>query len=337
MGTRPARRIGSWPGGIASSQCGAINFVQRFGGSCDASASPHSLVSMTSMPKRKPAWLSIAALLTACEPHPALPIAVPPAAPPASDDDVIAIVWTARDGRQESLWLDGAKETARREGVIIAASNGLWRWQVEASAPKLTPTLPCDGFQAGDTARDDIATVRRLDESGSKIVAGSRFEGMAGMRSFDHIVRVVSTAGPLVFHLEAMALGACGGMALPLPVRSGVFDIESGRDIPLVTEDTVPPDVRARAIKSCPDCTFDRLAIAYRPEGRVGLLVTFSDQAGMIANSIDVELPRPPPAFARYAQLPSGVVRWMLANPKSEVGGVSVVGRPVLRDVFMKK
>jgi hypothetical protein len=247
-----------------------------------------------------------------------------------ADALVSAIVWTDDGTKQESVWLEGETEVARRDGVVIAAKDGLWKWTVTPKTIRLQ--AKCDKDATGQDAQ---ATLVRLDKKETLVAAGPGFaREFVGNQAFDQTITLDASAGPFVFLRVSSSFAACGERGVP-SFSFRTFDITTGKDATLLNGADVPAEAKALAVNDCPCDAFLRVDPHYFDESPFRAFATFTNGSPYNFLLTSVPLATVPPKLYPFSTIPVGVVRWHAAHAKTSVGGVSVVTQRKLRDTFL--
>ena len=262
----------------------------------------------------------------------------PPASTPSSaialpsmseaDAAVIAVVWVDTAERAQSVWIEGEREVARRDGIVMAGKGGLWLAKQTPSAPRLQP--PCSQPTRGS---DEELSLERLDRKERQVVEPPGFaREFSQSAELTHGATVEHVAGPYLFYRTHTAFRGCGDLRGTPSFGWGVWSVEAGKAVELTPPFAIPESVKRQAEEECGCTSYERLGVAYFGASSLDVLAMFSNAAPRNYQFTGVRLGSPEAARALPA-VPAGVVRWH-ASHRETVKGVSVVAGAGLRAAF---
>lgn len=310
-------------------------------------ASLPALAACASSAPRRPAPASIVALALA----PAPARAVPPAEAEGEDDaeDRVFLVWArAGDAPPTTFTVAGDGRVLRAElGIVIATRRGVWSWE---EAEEEVATVPCDlgngpEGERGEGKATRAAVVLRGGDERQEVITPP--DG-GDANEIGHDVEVLASVGPHLFIRESTYVYACGAHGSS-GAEFHVWDIERGAKLALL-EDV--PDLtslqRAAAAaldegagegdaegRDLPELVM--LTPAYRPGGRLrwdAQLTRWDCYAcsdglwSSYTRSAVVPTTFRSGRFAPWANLPSGVMRFLAQRRDLALGGWSISALP---------
>lgn len=245
-----------------------------------------------------------------------------------ADAAVIAVVWVDTAERAQSVWIEGEREVARRDGIVMAGKGGLWLAKQTPSAPRLQP--PCSPPTRGS---DEELSLERLDRKERQVVEPAGFaREFSQSAELTHGATVEQVAGPYLFYRTHTAFRGCGDLRGTPSFGWGVWSVEAGKAVELTPPFAIPESVKRQAEEECGCTSYERLGVAYFGASSLDVLAMFSNAAPRNYQFTGVRLGSPEAARALPA-VPAGVVRWH-ASHRETVKGVSVVAGAGLRAAF---
>lgn len=306
-------------------------------------ASLPALAACASSAPRRPAPAAVVDLALALAPAPA------PAAPPVEadgeddPDDRVFLVWTrGGEGTLTTFTIAGDGRVLRAElGIVIATPRGVWSWE---EVEEKIPTVPCDmgngpEGEPGEGKGTRAAMVLRGGSERREVVAPP--EG-GDANEIGHGVDVLASVGPHLFIREWTYVYACGAHGFA-GAEFHVWDLEHGAKLALLEEVPDVPALQRTAAdalaegegedeeRDLPELTM--ITPVYQPGGRLrwdaqltgwacyacsdGLWSSYSRSAVLPTTFRSGR-------FAPWANLPSGVMRFLAQRKDVALGGWSI-------------
>lgn len=296
---------------------------------------------------RRPAPASIVdlALAPASAPAPAAPTT--DAAGEDDPDDRVFLVW-ARGGEAPptTFTVAGDGSVLRAElGIVIAGPRGLWSWE---EAEEALATVPCDigngpAGERGEGKGTRAAMVLRGGAERQEVVTPP--EG-GDANEIGHGADVLASVGPYLFIRESTYVYACGAHG-GSGAEFHVWDLERGATLALLEEVPDVPALQQTAAEALaegegedeerdlPELTM--ITPAYQPGGRLRWDAQLTGWAcyacsdglwSSYSRSAVVPTTFRSGRFAPWANLPSGVMRFLAQRKDLTLGGWSIAAMP---------